>query len=147
MLPALLLACLMSLCCANVIHNYKDCGSRGGTIHSVEVPLCTHEPCQLHRGTTYEINVNFTATEHSNTATTVVHGILLGIPLPFPVPSDSCKDHNVHCPVEPGTEISYHNSIYCNPSYPKVRVTAKWEIRDDNHRPMICFEIPLQIVS
>ena len=55
-------------------------------------------------------------------ATTVVHGVVGGIPVPFPVDNpDACKDCGMTCPAASGSAVAYHSDIQVKTSYPKVR--------------------------
>ncbi|XP_060590221.1 NPC intracellular cholesterol transporter 2-like isoform X2 [Ruditapes philippinarum] len=125
--------------------NYKDCGSLGGKINSLDLSPCDSDPCVLHHGTNYTAKVNFTALENSVAAKTVVHGIIGGVPVPFPVPSDCCNNHNLKCPVTSGVTDLYTNYVYCSPSYPQLRLAVKWEVQDDNGKDIFCFIVPLSI--
>ena len=59
------------------------------------------------------------ADEEVTTAKTVIHGIIAGVPLPFPVPDDNAC-HVMKCPIAAGTTEIYSPSLKCEPSYPKV---------------------------
>ena len=52
-----LFAVFVQLCAAV---KYRDCGSSGITIQSVNVTPCPHEPCELFHGQTYAIEIDFT---------------------------------------------------------------------------------------
>ncbi|XP_045188028.1 NPC intracellular cholesterol transporter 2-like [Mercenaria mercenaria] len=125
--------------------DFKDCGSLGGKINAVDVNPCDDEPCVLHQGKNVTVNVNFTALENSVGAKTVVHGIIGGVPVPFPVPSDCCNNRNLKCPITSGVTDIYTNAVYCSPSYPKIRLVVKWEVQDDNGKDLFCFLLPLAI--
>ncbi|KAL4238774.1 Phosphatidylglycerol/phosphatidylinositol transfer protein [Mactra antiquata] len=126
---------------------FKDCGSVGGTINSVTVDPCDAEPCVLHHGTNISMGINFAAKENTTTAKTVVHGIIGGVPVPFPVPADCCANHNLECPVVAGTTVQYNNYVYCSPDYPKIRLAVKWEVQDDNGKDLFCFIVPVSIAD
>jgi hypothetical protein len=48
----------------------------------------------------------------------VVHGIIGGVPVPFPT---SNGEITPPVPVQPNQKITYTNSIFVEPAYPKVR--------------------------
>ncbi len=53
----------------------------------------------------------------------VVHGYVIGIPLPFPLPqSNGCKS-GVQCPVKPGDTNIYVNTLPVRKAYPRVGTT------------------------
>lgn len=59
--------------------------------------------------------------EEVTSATAVVHGILSGIPVPFPIKNtDVCKDCGLTCPVAEGKSVEYHADIAVKEMYPKV---------------------------
>merc|ERR1712150_213501 len=142
---AIVLLTILALGCAKMV-TFKDCGSVGGKINSVDLSPCTTEPCQLTGGNNYSASVNFTSNEGSNAVTTKVYGIIAGVPVPFPVPSDACNNHNLKCPVVAGSTFTYTNSIYCSPDYPKIKLLVKWTVVDDNGKNMFCWVAPLEIV-
>ena len=50
---------------------------------------------------------------------TVVHGIIGGIPVPFPIANpDACTD--MTCPVSSGSDVTYKNAIFVKEVFPKV---------------------------
>ncbi|KAH0520989.1 Epididymal secretory protein E1 [Microtus ochrogaster] len=42
---------------------FKDCGSKVGVIKEVNVSPCPTQPCELHKGQSYSVNVTFTSGE------------------------------------------------------------------------------------
>ncbi|KAL4238775.1 Phosphatidylglycerol/phosphatidylinositol transfer protein [Mactra antiquata] len=120
-------------------------GSLGGTVSYVDLNPCDKDPCVLHHGTNATLALSFLAKENATEANSVVHGIIGGVPVPFPMPADGCTNHNLKCPIVAGTTIQYNNYIYISPEYPKIRVAVKMEIQDENKQDIICFIIPLSI--
>lgn len=58
---------------------------------------------------------------NSPTFKTVVHGIIGGVPVPFPTANGNV---NPPTPVQPNQKLTYTNSIFVEPSYPKVISSA-----------------------
>lgn len=52
----------------------------------------------------------------SNTFKSSVHGIILGLPVPYGVPHGSLSG-----PIVSGQEVTYTNTLYVSPAYPKVK--------------------------
>lgn len=53
----------------------------------------------------------------------VVHGIVAGIPIPFPVPNpDACKNSNLVCPLKSGQTYVYQDVIPVATTYPTVSI-------------------------
>lgn len=54
----------------------------------------------------------------------VVHGIVMGIPVPFPIPeSDGCKS-GITCPIEKNKTYNYVNKLPVKSEYPSVSDTV-----------------------
>jgi len=122
---------------------YKDCGSVSGTIESIDITPCPQEPCPFKRSTTINVTVDFTAKVAISSATTKVYGFIAGVKVPFPVASDACKD--MTCPIAAGAKVTYKNSVDVKPEYPNVSVVVQWEVRDQDGKDIICFNVPVQI--
>ncbi|KAM5273582.1 NPC intracellular cholesterol transporter 2 [Ctenodactylus gundi] len=124
---------------------YEDCGSKVGIIKEVNVSPCTTQPCELVKGQAYSVNVTFTSSTQSTNSTASVHGILFGVPVPFPIPEpDGCKC-GISCPIQKNKIYSYLNKLPVKSEYPDVRVVVKWELKDDKNENLFCWEIPVQI--
>lgn len=124
---------------------YKDCGSKSGTLLSVDATPCPSEPCQFPRGKNITVQLNFTANVDITSSKTLVYGFILGVKTPFPVPSDACQD--MTCPISKGATVTYNNYVYVKPIYPLVTVVVQWEIHDQNNIPIVCFNVPAEIVN
>lgn len=110
----------------------------------------TKSSCVLHRNTNATIGVNFNlGMPLSNTnnsskwkvdlcfiiiylrhlvgvnevdkVQSLVHGVILGIPIPFPLPNpDACKDSGLTCPLEKDKNYEYVTTLPVLSTYPKV---------------------------
>ena len=49
-----------------IYKSFITTGSRGGKINSIDVEGCSAEPCNVHKGNTYHVRVNFTASKYLN---------------------------------------------------------------------------------
>uniref|UniRef100_A0A3Q3VJX1 NPC intracellular cholesterol transporter 2 n=1 Tax=Mola mola TaxID=94237 RepID=A0A3Q3VJX1_MOLML len=122
-------------------------GSSTGKVAIVDITPCASQPCQLHKGQSYSVNVTFNSGVESTTSKAVVHGIIAGVPIPFPIPvEDGCKC-GIECPIQ--TQKSYHyvTSLPVKSEYPAIKLVVKWELKDDNQKDLFCIEFPVQIVS
>ncbi|CAH1262677.1 NPC intracellular cholesterol transporter 2-like [Branchiostoma lanceolatum] len=127
---------------------YLDCGSKVGQIVSVDVTPCPKEPCDLIKGGNTTIAVKFTSKEVVNNATAVVHGILAGVPIPFPLSNaDGCKDSGLECPLKSSTTYMYTTILPVKSVYPQLKLVVKWELKDEKKDDIFCFEVPVQIVK
>eukprot|EP00105_Crassostrea_gigas_P001792 XP_011414099.1 PREDICTED: epididymal secretory protein E1-like isoform X2 [Crassostrea gigas] len=123
---------------------YSTCRSHGvhGTLTTVDVEPCPAEPCALPHGKNITLRATFTPSVDSNTFKSSVHGIILGLPVPYGVPHGSLSG-----PIVSGQEVTYTNTLYVSPVYPKIRLNVEWEVLDDHHRDLFCFIIPVHITS
>lgn len=77
-------------------------------------------PCMIHikfRRSYVIYNIEYFALAvDSNTFKSSVHGIILGLPVPYGVPHGSLSG-----PIVSGQEVTYTNTLYVSPAYPKVK--------------------------
>uniref|UniRef100_UPI0037E89005 NPC intracellular cholesterol transporter 2-like n=1 Tax=Semicossyphus pulcher TaxID=241346 RepID=UPI0037E89005 len=140
------LVCLMGFTCAEPV-KFKDCGSVSGKVVIVDISPCAVQPCQLKKGQSYGVNVTFTSDVQSQTSTAVIHGVIAGVPVPYPIPNeDGCKS-GIKCPIQPQQTYNYVNELPVKPEYPAIKLVVKWELRDDNKKDLFCILFPVQIVS
>ena len=61
------------------------------------------------------------AGEATEKLTAVVHGLIAGIPVPFPIPNpDACHNSSLTCPLTSGTNYVYTQGITVLKEYPSV---------------------------
>ncbi|VDP77977.1 unnamed protein product [Echinostoma caproni] len=137
-------------------NRYIDCGSKLAEIVDVTVTPCDTLPCPLYRGENATITVQFKPREfacHSghhdqriDTGKAVVHGLVAGIPVPFPIEKDDmCSFTQPSCPLAANNLATYTYQLPVLQAYPKMRVTVKWELQDASKKDIICANIPVQI--
>ncbi|XP_062863330.1 NPC intracellular cholesterol transporter 2-like [Trichomycterus rosablanca] len=126
---------------------FADCGSAVGKVIEVNINPCPKQPCQLHKGQSYSVNVTFNSAVDSKSGTAVVHGVIAGVPVPFPIPvEDACKS-GIQCPILKQNQYSYVTQLPVKAEYPSIRLVVEWEVRDDNSKDLFCIKFPVQIVS
>lgn len=124
---------------------FKDCGSKVGVIKEVNVSPCPTQPCELHKGQSYSVNVTFTSGTQSENSSATVYGILAGLPVFFPIPEpDGCKS-GINCPIQKDKTYSYLNKLPVKSEYPSIKLVVKWELEDDKKQNLFCWEIPVEI--
>ncbi|KAG6455940.1 hypothetical protein O3G_MSEX009456 [Manduca sexta] len=82
---------------------YTDCGSKLATVQSVGVSGCAENAreCVLKRNSNVTISIDFTPTTDVSAITTEVHGVIMSLPVPFPLSQpDACKDNGLTCPIK-----------------------------------------------
>ncbi|KAF9823401.1 hypothetical protein SFRURICE_006614 [Spodoptera frugiperda] len=127
---------------------YRDCGSAEATVQNVEVSGCAEDAkeCILKRNTNATFSIEFTPISNVKEVQTIVHGVIMNLPVPFPLPQpDACKDNNLTCPLQAGKPVKYHTTMPILKSYPKVRVDVKWELKDENSEDLVCILIPARL--
>ncbi|KFM63623.1 Protein NPC2-like protein, partial [Stegodyphus mimosarum] len=97
--------------------------SKSGKILDVQLTGCEEtDICELKRGETYTYQIQFESLTDSESAKTVVHGIVNGVSMPFPVQNpNACENGNLDCPLETGKSYTYLNEVEVRKSYPSVR--------------------------
>ncbi|XP_068563082.1 NPC intracellular cholesterol transporter 2-like [Cebidichthys violaceus] len=139
------LFCLMGLTCAEPV-KFIDCGSSSGKVSIVDISPCATQPCPLHRGQSYSVNVTFDSAVESQSCKAVVHGIIAGVPVPFPIPmKDGCKS-GIQCPIQKQQKYHYLNSLPVKSVYPTIKLVVEWELKDDNQKDLFCIRFPVQIL-
>ncbi|RVE57151.1 hypothetical protein OJAV_G00213540 [Oryzias javanicus] len=137
--------CLMGLTCATSV-KFVDCGSSSGKVAMVDINPCSTQPCQLHKGDSYTVNVTFNSGVESQTSTAVVHGIIAGVPIPFPIPvADGCKS-GIQCPIQKEQTYNYATELPVKSEYPPIKLVVEWELKDDGKNDLFCIRFPVQIV-
>lgn len=129
---------------------WKSCDDSGrGKVYNVTISGCAQTPvCPLKKGTNATITVAFRMNEASKSATAVVHGVVAGIPVPFPPDNpDGCKNSGLKCPLTTATDYAYSTTIYVKSEYPSIKLVVKWELQDQNAKDIFCVNIPVAITS
>ncbi|XP_029191176.2 NPC intracellular cholesterol transporter 2-like [Acropora millepora] len=144
---ALLTLLNLSFVVGKSVH-FQDCGSKESSISQVIVTPCPAEPCQLKKGVNESIEVIFKPVEVVTSSKVVVHGIIEGVPVPFPISQpDGCVDHGLDCPLQPNKEYTFKATLPVKSAYPDMRLVVKWQLLDQNANSIFCFELPVQIVG
>lgn len=126
---------------------YTDCGSKLANIQSIGVSNCedSAKECILKRNTNVTISINFTPTKDVTQMETEVHGIIMNLPVPFPLPQpDACKESGMTCPLPAGKEVNYKATLPILKSYPKLKVDVKWELKN-NDDEFVCILIQAKL--
>ncbi|XP_053191377.1 NPC intracellular cholesterol transporter 2-like [Scomber japonicus] len=140
------LFCLMGFTCADPV-KYVDCGSISGKVAMVDISPCSSQPCQLHKGESYGVNVTFSSAVDSQTSKATVHGVIAGVPVPYPIPNDDGCKSGIQCPIKKQPNYHYVNSLPVKSEYPAIKLVVKWELKDDNANDLFCIKFPVQIVN
>ncbi|CAF3665491.1 unnamed protein product [Rotaria socialis] len=127
---------------------FKDCGSELATIQEFEVTDCPTAPCKFIKGKTYAMNLTLTAKAPSKTATVTLHGVIAGVPVPFPLPDSNACNLGVKCPIGQGDINLASFSLPVLTTYPSISLYVKLEIKaDDQKQDYVCLLFPATITS
>lgn len=121
---------------------FHDCGSKSGKPTGVFVDPCKVQPCTLHRGGNSTISVSFIPNEVVKSVKSSVHGIIYGVPVPFPITgTDGCVNCGLTCPLKSGVEVKFFKSIPVLKAYPSMKLSVRWELIDGSGNDIVCVEI------
>lgn len=104
--------------------------------------------CVLVRGSNATISIDFTPDTDILKVYARVHGIIMDIPVPFPLPNANACEHvdsGIMCPLTKNKAYKYKNTLQILESYPKLGVQVKWELINENNQDIVCLMIPAQI--
>merc|ERR1712142_1048002 len=83
----LIASCVYAIATASIL--FKDCGSTGKITSVGVIPCSTQPACQAKKSTDITLDVKFTS---------VAHGIIKGVPLPFAHDTNACN--YASCPIK-----------------------------------------------
>ncbi|XP_043849341.1 LOW QUALITY PROTEIN: NPC intracellular cholesterol transporter 2-like [Dromiciops gliroides] len=109
---------------------FLDCGSAVGKVEVVEVISCPIQPCRLHKGESYSVNVTFTSDIWSQT-TALVYGIVFEVEVPFHIPEPDGSKYGINCLIEKGKTYNYLNKLPMKSEYPSMKLVVQWKLLDD----------------
>ncbi|XP_029037118.1 NPC intracellular cholesterol transporter 2 homolog a-like [Osmia bicornis bicornis] len=148
-IAAILFLCSLSSTLICRAFDVEDCGSKVGKFTSVSLGCDMNKAaCELIHDTNATIVLNFVVDKDVSKVTAVVHGIIMDIPVPFPLAdANACDtaDSGLTCPLAKGGSFQYKNTLPIHKSYPKMSVTVKWELKDENNEDIVCVLIPAKI--
>ncbi|XP_046567337.1 NPC intracellular cholesterol transporter 2-like [Haliotis rubra] len=127
------------------VPEFEDCGSTVGAINYIDITPCNSDVrCAIPRGINASLSVTYTAKGQITSAKTFIWGIIDNTLFPFPVPPDACQ--YMKCPLQNGDSAAYNNTFFVSEAFPKINVTAKFQLVDQLDRRIICFTVPIQVL-
>ena len=125
---------------------FKDCGSEAGTIQEFQVTDCNAAPCVLKKGNTYSMNLTFQAKAPSSKVQVSIHGVIAGVPVPFPLNNSDACTLGVKCPVNPNDDNIASLALPVLTTYPAISLYVKIELQAvDQKQDYICLLFPAVI--
>merc|ERR1712126_106624 len=125
----------------------QDCGSKA-EITKITFDGCSEFPCIVTQGDTATGQLFMKANSATDSLTCKIVGIIVGgIELPFNgCPVNACDNLSTgDCAVEEGEMLVYDMSIPILSVYPKLEITGKWMLKDDEGEDFLCLTIPMKI--
>ncbi|GFX63309.1 NPC intracellular cholesterol transporter 2 [Trichonephila clavipes] len=122
--------------------------SKTGKVLNVQVTGCeTSDVCEFKRGEKYNFDVSFESLTDSASLRAVIHGIVGGVAIPFPIQNaNACEHSEIECPLQTGQTYNYGYEIEVRNTYPTLKADVKWELKDDKNQDVFCVQIPVQVV-
>ncbi|XP_045451850.1 ecdysteroid-regulated 16 kDa protein-like [Melitaea cinxia] len=127
---------------------YSDCGSKLATVQDVFFKDCAADAkeCVIKRNSNLTVSIEFTPSVETKTLEAVVHGIIMNLPVPFPLPQpDACMDSGLVCPIKSGEKVTYKATMPVLKSYPKVKVDIKLELKNSDDEDLVCIIMAARI--
>ncbi|KAM3171754.1 hypothetical protein ACTXT7_015977, partial [Hymenolepis weldensis] len=129
------------------ISKSKQTSSQGKFIGASIIP-CNEDPCVLEKGHNTSINIQFIPAELVKGGKIVVHGIISGIPVPFPLPDNNlCHFLKSGCDAQPNVPTEMDYSLYVKETYPSIHIGIKWQLVDDLGVDLVCIKFPAKLQS
>ena len=127
----------------------EDCGSEVGNFTHVTISSCkgTDPVCVLKKNSNVTLDIYFTTSVTDNSVTAAVHGIIQGLPVPWPLHDpNACHLSGLTCPLQLGNNYHYTTIISVLKTYPKISLEVKWELKNENGKDIVCALIPAKIM-
>merc|ERR1712212_833128 len=143
-LIVLLAACFVFADGFRLTAKMLNCGSRATVdMKAIEISDCAGARCILTRGQKANLAIPFTPSTYVTQLTTKVHGMIAGIPIPFPLPEGETDAYKyTNCPIERHEPATYKYSLFVDPSFPALSVGVKWELVDQGGAVQVCIIFP-----
>jgi len=128
---------------------FRRCGGSGVVdLDKVEVTGCASAKsrfCVFKRGQNATMSIPFTPSVTLSSLKATVHGVIAGIPMPFPLDHPEACNRSIVCPAPAGTTVPYKETMLVKTSYPALSLTIKWELKDQFGKDQVCLNIPVKL--
>ncbi|XP_030376220.1 uncharacterized protein LOC115625335 [Scaptodrosophila lebanonensis] len=135
------LACLFLVSSAT---NVKECKGKPFPL-SVRVEGCEEPPCEVIKGTTAVMEVQFLGNRNDiKNIEAKVTAKVLGMNLPYDLPeevSNVCSNlmFGAICPVDKNEDVTYKFNFYVEPAFPEITADVTVTLNDENNDVITCF--------
>lgn len=128
--------------------------SCGGQVLDVRAFGCENRtlPCQMTRGTTGKVEVDFVAPFDARSLYADVRGRTGTDLIPVYLPlvgfhKEACIGHGISCPVKRNTRQTYNYEMLVDYSMPSLHTDAIWRLTDYWGFTVACFKVDIHISS
>ncbi|XP_014482265.1 PREDICTED: protein NPC2 homolog [Dinoponera quadriceps] len=147
------IAVAVALLCAlssTFAFSFEDCGSEVGKFGDISISSCTttDEKCIFTRGNDIQVSLKFTPSKDTSTVEARAFGVMLDVPVPFPLEKpDVCKDGGpgVKCPLTKDQEYEYTTTFAVDKAVPALSIDVLLQFINDNDEKLMCVKFPVKI--
>ncbi|XP_029165236.1 ecdysteroid-regulated 16 kDa protein-like [Nylanderia fulva] len=144
---------LCVLCCtvSSFAFVFEDCGSEVGKLNEITISSCeelSEERCSFPREIDILSTIKFTPNVDVSAVEMRAFGVLLDVPVPFPLKEpDVCKDPDsgINCPLTKDQEVVYKSKLFLEKKTPTLSVDAMLEFVNEKGEKIICIKFPAKI--
>ncbi|KAM7363439.1 NPC intracellular cholesterol transporter 2-like isoform 2-T2 [Cochliomyia hominivorax] len=138
------------LACSNAT-NVKKCKNGQPFPLSVKVEGCSEPPCDVVKGTSAIMDVQFVGTKNNiNSLTAKVRATALGVTVPYELPedvADVCSNllDGATCPISKDEDVTFKFNFYVDTHYPEIPVAVEVSLVDEDNESVACFVCDIKV--
>ncbi|XP_018025442.1 NPC intracellular cholesterol transporter 2 homolog a [Hyalella azteca] len=136
-----------AFCLATAVR-IKNCGGKANIDYqNIQITGCSPKLpyCIFEKNHTAQLSIPFSSNTEITSLKAVVHGVIGGIPIPFPLDNPEACGQSLTCPVAAHTNVTYFEGLPVKPIYPSLRLTVKWALQDQAGVDQVCILIPVKL--
>ncbi|XP_054153401.1 NPC intracellular cholesterol transporter 2-like [Oppia nitens] len=141
---------ILGYCYASYSYNICDKSLLKGSLNSVNISNCDPDltdKCIFKKGQNVTITVSFTSHETVDYLKVKIYGIIMGLPIPWPVfPDDACM-RGIQCPIANNSVNTFNLSMPVSTTYPSIPVNVRLRLEDRLRNPYLCVQFPAKLES
>ncbi|XP_073821351.1 Niemann-Pick type C-2d [Musca autumnalis] len=141
---------LCGLVTLSIATDVKRCDGDKPFPLEVRVKGCETPPCDIVKGTSVDMEIDFVTYKHVTRATTLVKAKTLGITVPYELPADVrevCSNllYGAYCPLYPTEDVTYLFLFPIASNYPEISVTVEIYIENQDSELLTCFRCDIKV--
>uniref|UniRef100_A0A1Q3FDP9 Putative major epididymal secretory protein he1 n=1 Tax=Culex tarsalis TaxID=7177 RepID=A0A1Q3FDP9_CULTA len=130
---------------------FRPCAGARPPPTSLRIENCPQMPCQLRRGTTAMMAMDYTSLTDATSLRPTVTATALGVTAPYELPASVAAACNwlvgARCPTSTGEELTWHMTMPITAIYPLVSLVLQIELQDQAGQSQGCFVIDARVVA